>query len=317
MALSEFGLIEKYFTGIGPAHPSIALGIGDDCALLDQNPDEQLALSVDTLVAGVHFPADGDPYLIGQRALRVNLSDLAAMGARPLAFTLAITLPTADENWLAGFSRGLRDAADEFGIGLIGGNTTRGPCHTINIQILGSVPQSMALLRSGARPGDAVMVSGTLGDASAALEYLATAAPTKNQRYLLERYHRPTPRVALGLALRGIASAAIDISDGLAADLGHILEHSGVGATLDLAALPISTALQTQANAQSCALNGGDDYELCFTVAADRVAEVVALAHALSVPVTRIGAITRERRLLARGGDGELIALMPTGYQHF
>lgn len=317
MALTEFGLIEKYFTGLGPAHPCVALGIGDDCALLAPVPGQQLALSVDTLVAGVHFPAHADPYRIGQRALRVNLSDLAAMGAQPLALTLAITLPAANEDWLQGFSRGLRDACDEFGIGLIGGNTTSGPCHMINIQILGLVPNGQALLRSGARAGDSILVSGTLGDARAALDCLDAAQPDANQQHYLHRYYHPTPRIALGLALRGFASAAIDISDGLSADLGHILEQSGVGATIDPALLPLSPALRSHAQARDCALHGGDDYELCFTVPPEHLARVVELAQSLAVPVTAIGTITRDRGLLARQENGNLIPLAQAGYQHF
>ena len=317
MALSEFGLIEKYFTGLGPAHASVALGIGDDCALLDPVVGQQLALSVDTLVADVHFPANGDPYRIGQRALRVNLSDLAAMGAQPSGFTLAITLPRADDNWLEPFSRGLRDAAQEFGIGLIGGNTTSGPQLVINIQILGLVPTGRALLRSGAQPGDAILVSGTLGDAHAALNCLNVTRPDADQQYFLQRYYQPTPRIALGLALRGLASAAIDVSDGLSADLGHILEQSGVGATIDPALLPLSPALKTHAQARACALNGGDDYELCFTVPPEHLASVLKLAQSLTVPVTRIGTITREREFLARGENGGCAPLTRSGYQHF
>lgn len=320
MALTEFGLIDKYFRGIGaPPQAGIALGIGDDCALLDSMPGQQLALSVDTLVAGVHFPAGADPYLIGQRALRVNLSDLAAMGAQPLAFTLAITLPDADESWLSGFSRGLDDAARAFGISLIGGNTSSGPRHIINIQILGQVPSGQALLRSGARPGDVIVVSGTLGDARAALDHLAPAPAQRDARqdYLLDRYYRPEPRIGLGAALRGIASAAIDISDGLSADLGHILERSEVGAVIDLPALPLSFALQGRAEAPAFALSGGDDYELCFTVPPARLNKATALAARLGIPVTAIGTITEQRRLLARSADGHINPLAQTGYRHF
>jgi len=317
VALTEFGLIENYFTGLGPAHPSVALGIGDDCALLTPVPGQQLALSVDTLVADVHFPASADPYRIGQRALRVNLSDLAAMGAQPLALTLAITLPSANADWLADFSRGLREACEEFSIGLIGGNTTSGPCHMINIQILGLVPNGQALLRSGARPGDSILVSGTLGDARAALDCLGVAKPDADQQHYLHRYYQPTPRIALGLALRGFASAAIDISDGLSADLGHILEQSGVGAVIDPASLPLSPALRTRADAYDCALHGGDDYELCFTLPPEHLTRVQELALALAVPITVLGTITRERGLLARQADGSHIPLAQAGYRHF
>lgn len=319
MTIGEFELIDRYFTGIGPGDEAVALGIGDDCALFDCRPGEQLAISVDTLVAGVHFPAAADAYRIAQRALRVNLSDLAAMGARPFAFTLALTLPAADETWLAAFSRGLRDAAQAFGITLIGGNTTRGRDCVINIQVMGGVPAGAALLRSGARPGDAVLVSGCLGDARAALPLLEadSAALDAGQRYLLDRYFQPEPRVALGVALRGIASAAIDISDGLAADLGHILAASDVGAVIDPALLPLSPALRGGDRAREFALHGGDDYELCCTVPPDRLAAAQAAARQLAVPLTVIGAIGADRGLRARGADGALTPLPPHGYRHF
>lgn len=319
MALSEFSLIKHYFTDIGRAHGAVALGIGDDCALLDATPGRQLAVSVDTLVADVHFPDAGDPYLIGQRALRVNLSDLAAMGATPLAFTLALTLPRADHDWLAQFSRGLGDCAAEFEVGLIGGNTTRGPQTVINIQILGLLPQGQALLRSGALPGDAIFVSGTLGDARAALDCLTlpSAQRRPEQEFFLQRYYQPTPRLSLGAALRGVARAAIDISDGFSADLGHILERSRVGAIIDTARLPLSPALRALPDAQQFALCGGDDYELCFTAPPERIADVEQIARQLSVPVTEVGVITADQNLLARDASGALTPLAPGGFQHF
>lgn len=318
MALGEFALIEKYFTGIGQS-PLVDLNVGDDCALLTPPPGQQLALSIDTLVADVHFPALADPALIAQKALRTNLSDLAAMGATPLAFELALTLPSADEPWLSAFSRGLRTCADEFGIALIGGDTTRGPLHIITIQVIGLIPKDNALLRSGAKPGDTIFVTGTLGDARAALDYLALPAETltPSQHYFLQRYYTPTPRVQFAQALLPLATAAIDISDGLSADLGHILHRSGVGARIELEKLPLSSALRELADAQQFALHGGDDYELCFTAPVTHTAELEKLAAQFAVPITRIGEISNEPGLLARTLNDEWQPLTAAGYTHF
>ena len=323
MAIGEFELIATYFSDMGFSNPdtraAIALGIGDDCALLTPPVAQQLALSLDTLVADVHFPAHGDPYLIAQKALRANLSDLAAMGAQPLAFLLALTLPQADETWLAAFSRGLRDCADAFAIALIGGDTTRGNTLTLSIQIIGSVPPQQALLRSGAQIGDAIFVSGTLGDARAALEALdvQTAQLNPSQQFFRQRYYTPSPRIALGLALRGVANAAIDISDGLAADLGHILERSNVGALIDIEKLPISAALSAHTNATEFALHGGDDYELCFTVPPAKQDRIAAIAQQLALPLTEIGIITAGSELAARDKHHTISVLARSGYQHF
>ena len=318
MSIGEFALIEKYFTGIGQS-PHIDLSIGDDCALLTPPAGQQLATSVDTVIADVHFPAGAEPALIAQKALRTNLSDLAAMGATPLAFTLALTLPDCDETWLAGFSHGLRACANEFGLALIGGDTTRGAQLVITIQVMGLLPGGSALLRSGACDGDAIYVSGTLGDARAALDCLTLgdAALSADQRYFMQRYFTPTPRTELGSALRGLASAAIDISDGLSADLSHILVRSAVGACIDTAKLPLFPALRSLPDAFAYALHGGDDYELCFTVPADRCAEVDALAQRLSLPLTRIGEITATPGLFARDRDGAVAPLAAAGYTHF
>lgn len=318
MALGEFALIEKYFTGIGQS-AQVDLSVGDDCALLTPPPGQQLALSIDTLVADVHFPAQADPALIAQKALRTNLSDLAAMGAAPLAFELALTLPNSDDAWLAAFSRGLRACANEFGIALIGGDTTRGPQHIITIQVIGLVPSARALLRSGAKVGDAIYVTGTLGDARAALDYLALPPEqlSQSQQYFLRRYYTPTPRLPLAQALRELASAAIDISDGLSADLGHILRRSNVGARIELDALPLSPALRELEHAQQFALHGGDDYELCFTAPATRVSEIEKLAAQFSVPITQIGEISSEPGLFARSGDAAWQPLTTAGYTHF
>jgi thiamine-monophosphate kinase len=319
MALGEFELIAKFFTDIGRARADIALGIGDDCALLNPPAGQQLAISVDTLIADVHFPAHGNAALIAQKALRSNLSDLAAMGATPLAFTLALTLPHADTDWLAQFAQGLRACADEFDITLIGGDTTRGPVLVMTIQIIGTLPHGQALLRSGAKVGDSIFVTGTLGDARAALDYLTLPHNqlTAIQQYFLQRYFTPLPRVQFAQQLRGIAHAAIDISDGLAADLGHILECSHVGARIEPVRLPLSDALRTHPDAHEFALHGGDDYELCFTVPHERLPQLHALAQQSGVRVTKIGEISEGSELLAVDAQGNVRTLVRSGYTHF
>jgi thiamine-monophosphate kinase len=329
-AIGEFELIAKYFSAIGPVNPAnstgaINLAVGDDCALLTPPAGQQLAISVDTLVADVHFPAQGDAYYVAQKALRCNLSDLAAMGAEPLAFTLALSLPHSDENWLAVFSRGLRDCANEFNIPLIGGDTTRNPVATITIQVMGTLPKDTALLRSGAKVGDAIFVSGTLGDARAALDHLSSPGAKLNsdQQFYLARYYQAAPRIALGIALRGVANAAIDISDGLAADLSHILERSSivnntkVGAEIDLAKLPLSSALRNHTDAIDFALHGGDDYELCFTVSQQNKALIASISRKLLLPLTEIGSIVAGDKLMARDITGVLQPLEAQGYKHF
>ncbi len=328
MALGEFELIARYFSNLGNSAKNIHaidLAVGDDCALITPPPGQQLAISVDTLVADVHFPAQADAYFVAQKALRCNLSDLAAMGAEPLAFTLALSLPHADETWLAAFSRGLRDCANEFNIPLIGGDTTRNPTATITIQVMGTLPIGRALLRSGAKVGDAIYVSGSLGDARAALDFLATPNTQLNsdQQFYLARYYQASPRIALGIALRGIANSAIDISDGLAADLGHILERSSlfsnnqVGAEIEIAKLPLSSALQKHVDAIEFALSGGDDYELCFTVPQPNRHLIENIAHSLPLPLTEIGIITAGTQLIARDKNGIEQPLEQRGYKHF
>jgi thiamine-monophosphate kinase len=291
MALGEFDLIERYFR---PPLRRAVLGGGDDCALLAPSPGMQLAVSTDLLVEGRHFLSTVAPERLGHKALAVNLSDLAACGAEPLAFTLALSLPRADANFLAPFAEGLLALADQHEIELIGGDTTAGPL-TITITVLGQVPPGQALLRSGARAGDELWVSGCLGDARLALEVFRGRAELPGEAFSAVRdaMERPQPRVALGQALRGIASAAIDLSDGLLGDLGHIRRRSGVGATLWLDALPRSAALDAQPDPlrRECLLAGGDDYELLFTAAAERADAVRAAGLASGTPVTRIGRI--------------------------
>ena len=288
--MSEFDLIARYFTR--PVRPggSAALGIGDDCALLQPSPTPgmQLAISSDMLVEGRHFFADAEAEALGHKCLAVNLSDLAAMGARPLAFTLALALPAAQDAWLAPFSAGLLALADLHGCELIGGDTTKGPL-TICITVFGEVPAAGALRRDAAKAGDDIWISGTLGDARLALAGLRDelALDDASRQQAGERMHRPTPRVALGLELaalaaRGVVHAAIDISDGLSGDLGHILQRSGVGARLAVDALPAGPALSRQPLdlRRRFTLAGGDDYELCFTATADQRAAVLEAAAA-------------------------------------
>jgi thiamine-monophosphate kinase len=291
MALGEFDLIERFFR---PPMRRAVLGGGDDCALLMPAPGMQLAVSTDLLVEGRHFLSTVAPARLGHKALAVNLSDLAACGAEPLAFTLALSLPRADAAFLAPFAEGLLALADQHDIELIGGDTTAGPL-TITITVLGQVPPGQALLRSGARPGDELWVSGCLGDARLALEVFRGRAELAGQAFsaVREAMERPQPRVALGQALRGIATAAIDLSDGLLGDLAHIRQRSGVGATVWLDALPRSAALDAQPTQllRECLLAGGDDYELLFCAPPERTDAVRAAGLACGTPVTRVGRI--------------------------
>ncbi|MGB1951516.1 MAG: thiamine-phosphate kinase [Marinobacter sp.] len=311
--MGEFELIRRYFSPLNGQGRTdlLVLGPGDDCAIERVTPDHHLVFSVDTLVEGVHFPADYDAGRLGWRALAVAASDLAAMGARPVCFTLALTLPAADPSWLQGFSGGLARAARQFGLALAGGDTTRGPL-TLSLQVHGEVPAGTALLRSGAGVGDLVCVSGVLGEAGAALDYLGVRRPSADQQVLLQRYHEPVPRLELGMALRAAATAAIDVSDGLVADLGHILEASGVGAELDPSAVPLSGAvcrLCGPERAMELALHGGDDYELCITISPE---SWDALPASVRTQLSIIGKVV----------DGQGVAGVDTsagssGYDHF
>jgi thiamine-monophosphate kinase len=317
--VGEFELIERYFRRPVRHQP---LGIGDDCALLAPAPGMQLAVSCDMLVEGRHFFPGADPRALGHKSLAVNLSDLAACGAQPLAFTLALALPAADDAWLAPFAAGLLALADEHGCELVGGDTTRGPLN-ICITVFGEVPAGHALLRSGARAGDDVFVSGTLGDARLALEALrgGIALAPADLQAARARLERPAPRVALGLALRGVASSAIDISDGLAGDLGHILAQSGVGARLEVHALLATMAAPVRAvpaeRRLECVLGGGDDYELAFTAPAQRRDAVAQAARAAGVPVTRIGRIEAEPGLRVVDARGEPVPQRFVSFDHF
>lgn len=321
MAIGEFDLIARYFQrAAAPATGAVALGIGDDCALLQPAPGTQLAISCDMLVEGRHFFADVDPAALGHKALAVNLSDLAACGARPLAFTLALALPAADEAWLAAFARGLFALADAHGCALIGGDTTRGPLN-ICITVFGEVNPGQALLRSGARPGDDLWVSGTLGDARAALDALQGGLPLPPEvlAQARRRLEWPTPRVALGQALRGVASAAIDVSDGLLGDLGHILEMSRCGATVDTGVAQglLACAAIEDERRLAYALAGGDDYELLFAASPAARQAVQAAAQAAGTPVTRIGRIDAEPGLRLRDAQGRPVSGRYASFDHF
>lgn len=315
--MNEFDLIRRFFAG----QPQDALlGIGDDAALLQPTPGNVLAVSADMLVAGRHFLADADPYWLGHKALAVNLSDLAAMGATPRWVLLSLALPQADPDWLSPFSRGLFDLASRHGVSLVGGDTTRGPL-TLSLQILGEVPLQAALRRDQARPGDDVWVSGWLGEAAAGLGHLLGEAPLP-ARYApaaLARLHAPTPRVALGLALRGISRCAIDLSDGLVGDLTHLCEQSRCGAELFWAEVAMSPLLQllTEERRRQCVLAGGDDYELCFTAEPAARDALVALGRQLDLPLTRIGRIVVGQQVRVLDADGEEIMLTHKGFDHF
>ena len=334
-AMGEFDLIERYFRRAAKRSPlahstsgRIALGAGDDCALLEPGPGMQLAVSCDMLVEGRHFLSTVDPVRLGHKALAVNLSDLAACGAKPLAFTLALALPAVDEPWLAGFSRGLFALADAHGCELVGGDTTRGPLN-ICITVFGEVPAGAALLRSGAQAGDDIWVSGTLGDARLALEVFrgSLTLPAEAFEIARTRMEQPTPRVALGQALRGTASAAVDVSDGLIGDLGHLLSGSRAGATLnaDIAMNLIAVCADGAVAAglfdvetrRSVALSGGDDYELVFTAPASARAAVEQAGRASATPVARIGRIDAEPGLRIVDASGAPLAQRFGSFDHF
>lgn len=310
----EFGLIANYFSR--PVRVAL-LGGGDDCALL---PPTALAtaVSTDTLVSGVHFFHDVSPESLGHKVLAVSLSDLAAMGARPRAFTLALTLPSIDEQWLERFSSGLYAIADDYEIELVGGDTTRGPL-SITVTVMGEVDAMLALRRDGAKPLDDIWVSGSIGGAALALHAINTNQVALAQM-VVERLERPIPRVALGQRLKGLASAAIDISDGLIADLGHIAERSSLGALVHWPLVPIHAELvaQEQAVQVACALAGGDDYELCFTAAPEFRETIAALARPLGISLARIGQMSADHgQVCVLDGEGNAMRLASAGFDHF
>lgn len=304
--MAEFSIIDSYFNR--PSLNSVDLGVGDDSALLTPPSNQQLVICADTLVAGRHFPLDTSPHAIGWKCVAVNLSDIAAMGAKPQSILLALSLPQIDHDWLKGFSQGLYDCCDQFGVSLIGGDTTQSPHLTLSVTALGWIEHGKAIPRSGAEVGDLVVVSGTVGDAAFALQHLGHPLQT--------RLDYPTPRCELGQALKNLASSMIDVSDGLAQDLGHILKTSKIGATLELDQLPLSKTLQSLPNEQKWqyALAGGDDYELCFTISPQNYA--MLLQNNPHTPTTIIGHIQPELGLRLQK-DGLDHALHFHGYQHF
>lgn len=317
--MGEFELIRQYFAAAPCAQggEGIALGIGDDCALLAPAPGEQLAISTDTLVAGVHFPAVSDPFLLGQRSLAVAASDLAAMGATPLAFTLALTLPDVSADWLLAYAQGLNRMASQCGLTLIGGDTTRGPL-SLTMTVFGRVPAGQALTRSGARAGDLLCVGGELGNAAGALPLVLgeRQADATLAEPLLAHYWSPSPQLALGQALRGKATAALDISDGLLGDCGHIATASGVALRLELERLPLSPALRSfmgLEKARQAALTGGDDYIIAFTLPPAELAGLLAAGW----PVHVVGRVEAGQGVSLHDAHGRDITPAVRGYQHF
>lgn len=318
--LSEFDLIKQYFVTPPSKDTRIALGIGDDCALLNPSPGKQLAISSDMLVSGRHFFPDADPFGLGHKCLAVNLSDLAAMGAKPLAFTLALSLPEANRDWLDRFSKGLLSLAAEHDCTLIGGDTTKGPLN-ICITIFGEINPGHALRRDAAQVGDDIWISGDIGDARLALAgyWKEIKLSPEQHRQAAVRMHKPTPRIALGMALCGIAHAALDISDGLIGDLGHILERSKIGASLEVDKLPAGLMLQSQPQElrRRFTLAGGDDYELCFTAPIQQREQVIAAGLRTGTAVTRVGKIERELGLRLHDQNGLPLALELKSFDHF
>jgi len=311
-------LIKRYFTRQN-CRAEILQGIGDDCAVVRIPTDRELALTIDTLVAGIHFLADCAPYNLGWKSLAVNLSDLAAMGAEPAWITLALTIPHADLSWLDNFQRGLFALADQYSVELIGGDTTRGPL-TITIQAHGFIPHGQALRRSGARPGDLIYVTGTLGDAVIGLDLALgrnTLITSGDRDFFLERLELPTPRIAAGIALRNLATSAIDISDGLAADLGHILNASGSGAVIHLDWLPRSAALAKLKPPWEKIISGGDDYELCFTLPPERQNLLNAAQISARCEFTLIGEVTAAPEIIWLDSNSQVVPLNNSCFLHF
>lgn len=323
--MDEFALIKRYFQASDEegAETTVELGIGDDCALLTAPDSGVIAVSMDTLVEGVHFPVDVPADMLAERSLRVNLSDLAAMGAKPLWMTLALTLPEVDTDWLQQFSQGLSRVAKKFGVSLVGGDTTRGPL-AITIQVHGVVEPELALRRSNARVGDRIFVTGPLGDGAAGLEVISESPLVKtlsedHRAYLRACFYQPEPRLKEGLALLGIANAAIDISDGLLADLGHICNRSGVGADVEVGSLPISESAALLAGRQKqidWALSGGDDYELCFTVSPSNLERLAKKVEAGLIQPVEIGQIIRGSVVKCISGVNTYTP-EKRGYNHF
>ena len=314
-AMSEFDLIKRFFTRTSP---NTILGVGDDAALIKVRDGMELAVSSDMLVSGTHFFPDVDPYWLGHKTLAVNLSDIAAMGGEPRWATLALSLPNVDAGWLEKFSEGFFSLAERYGVDLIGGDTTRGPLN-LCVTIMGEVPKGGALRRDGAKLGDEIWVSGTVGSAALALSHLQGKIVLPKAQYLAFSacLHQPQPRVELGLALRGVANSAIDISDGLLADLGHILERSCVGADIFYANIPRPPGVIDEIIDQRCILAGGDDYELCFTAPVAKHAEIEKISARLALSLTCIGKIKNGSGSSVYSADGSLMSVKEQGYDHF
>lgn len=316
--MDEFDLIRRYFTR-PPDDDAVLLGVGDDGALLRPEPGFDLICAVDTLVEDVHFPATLGASDVAYRSVAVNVSDIAAMGGQPKWMLLSLTLPESDASWLADFSRGLFEAARSYSTALVGGDTTRGRQLTISIHLLGVVPAGQALTRSGARCGDDIWITGSVGDAAAGLRLMSRQLPGNDDVVLLrQRFARPSVRVRLATAIGRVATAAIDVSDGLFADLGKLLDASAAGASLDLDRLPLSTSLRRlySGDARDLALGGGDDYELCFTAAAEHAETIEAAAVDTATPVTKIGTVTASKRITCLAG-GVPVEIADRGYRHF
>jgi thiamine-monophosphate kinase len=314
MALSEFELIKQCFAQrFKQNHPGVILGIGDDCALLNIPSQHHLATSIDTLVKGIHFPHECDAYQLGWRSLLVNLSDLAAMGAKPLGFTLALTLPEINLEWIERYSQGLADCASQYDIQLVGGDTTKGPL-SISIQVMGIVPVGQAITRSGAKENDLLFVSGELGAAAAAVKPLVEQTSCPDDWF--NAYYQPKAQIDLGIGLRSLATACLDISDGLLGDLQHILDASNLGAELNLDLIPVASSIASEPNKLALALSGGDDYQLCFSAPKHNQAQIMQLAQELNVTVTCIGRLHSTLGIVGLQNN-ESIDLIGKGYQHF
>ena len=320
-AKGEFALIERYFQDHGRQRPDVKKGVGDDCAILAPQEAQELVMTTDTMVSGVHFLPNMSPKDIGHKLIASNLSDIAAMGAEPTWLTLALTLPEADEAWIDQFSQGLFELADYYGVELVGGDTTRGPL-SLTITAMGAAPKGQALRRSAAKAGDHIYVTGSLGDAGLGLDILLgqRSAVGSMRDYLIKRHCRPMPQVLTGQLLRPYASACIDLSDGLGSDIRHILAASQVGAVIYLEQLPLSEAMTTLVNKEDAwryALTGGEDYELCFTVEPSQKSKLETALASIGVPFTEIGKITSEAERLRYISDGESVEDVWQGYNHF
>lgn len=322
MSLNEFSIIDRYFSQLGNHRPEVSLSVGDDCAITHLSDEFDTLFTIDTLVENTHFLSDMPAVALGYKAMAISLSDIAAMGGEPYAALLALTLPSVDEAWLNAFAQGADSILRQFNLGLIGGNLSHGP-RNITTQVMGKVPKNQAVLRSGAKPGDLIYVTGTLGDAGAALGFLLSQQQTLANDLrvkLLERFYYPIPRLAVGIALRGTATAMVDISDGLLADLNHILLASKVGAELEAAVLPLSLELQQAVDhrlALKLALTAGEDYELCFTVPQAKQQYVEQLSVSTGCRMTCIGLITKKLGLQVIDANSKPMVLTELGYDHF